>query len=558
MKHSFHFFPEPFPDETLHSVLSRYVRLYGLGARSEIFANTLWEGSFSENVPFPCHLAKLVDELPHSVGLSVAQVIERHTLLPYYQPFLSVHQLQHAQEQMAHRGGGGLKLRLGLIASRLENASRVRFCPTCLDQDDAIMGVAYWHRVHQLPGVFICPHHVEPLVVLDHRSLTCCRKRLLLPEDDAVQSRALPLEIPTDRRRELLEIAQLSLEVLQANASPQSANRVRKLLLDGAAALELVHHGRLRLGPLARHMDAYFHRLPTTGEFSILASDPNETPASWVTKLLRKPRGTHHPLKYILLASALNVDVTQLFIREDIALNAMAMGIPSPLPLPIPYLPCEQAAQCKSGTETAFHHSIWAWAEKGMEATEIASKLDMSLASVYRGIRAHEQGAERWKKCKFERCLAQRRDRFESQYQDRLAHECSDYMWLYRHDQAWLTQRCNLLSRHGSNRRRNSPFRQLDPYLASEIFDCAESLRALPGKPIRITQTRIGRELDTIARFEKQLKKLPMCAAALTSVCESRDNFHQRRLQWAEQQLMREGKPVTTAWLYKTACIRPN
>ena len=318
--------------------------------------------------------------------------------------------------------------------------------------DNATMGIAYWHRVHQLPGVFICPHHVEPLVVLDHRSLTRCRKRLLLPEDDTVQSHALPLEIPTDRRRELLEIAQLSLEVLQANASPQPANRVRRLLLDGAMALELAHKGRLRLGPLARHMDAYFHRLPATGEFSILASDPDEIAVSWVTKLLRKPRGTHHPLKFILLASALKVNITRLLIGDEIAPKVTATEIPLPVSLPMPVsflhpsLLFEQAAHCTSDNETTpgVRHSIWALAENGVEAKGIALRLHISLASVYRGIRAHERGAERWKQWKFERSIAQRRSRFERQYQDHLAHECTDYMWLYRHDRAWLNQRCDV------------------------------------------------------------------------------------------------------------------
>ncbi|MCE4054697.1 TnsD family Tn7-like transposition protein [Pseudomonas sp. Au-Pse12] len=249
--------------------------------------------------------------------------------------------------------------------------------------------------------------------------------------------------------------------------------------------------------------------------------------------------------------------MTRLLIGQDILLNATALEIPPSVPLPIPGKPAEQH---NSGPKPAVGHqpSIWAWAEKGMDATEIASKLDISLASVYRGIRAHEKGAEWWKQCKHERYLAQRRQRFESQYQDRMAHECSDYLWLYRHDQSWLTQQCNLLNHHGSNRKLNSSFRQLDPYLASRIIDCAEDLRALSGKPVRLTQTRIGRELDTIARFEKQLKKLPICAAALASVCESREDFHRRRLEWAEQQLKLEGKPITASWLYRTACIRHN
>ena len=88
----FHFFPAAFLDETLHSVLSRYARLCG-GSRKAAFAGELAAASFTQNVAFPSRLADLAELLPHGTDLSVARIIELHTVLPYYAPFLTHDQM---------------------------------------------------------------------------------------------------------------------------------------------------------------------------------------------------------------------------------------------------------------------------------------------------------------------------------------------------------------------------------------------------------------------------------------------------------------------------------
>jgi hypothetical protein len=38
-----------------------------------------------------------------------------------------------------------------------------RFCPLCLEEDTQKYGEAYWHRIHQTPGVLVCPIHAIAL-----------------------------------------------------------------------------------------------------------------------------------------------------------------------------------------------------------------------------------------------------------------------------------------------------------------------------------------------------------------------------------------------------------
>lgn len=228
MGFKFHFFPAAFHDETLHSVLSRYARLCGLGSCRAAFDGEQSASFFSQNVAFPCRLGELIKALPWGTELSLREVIRRHTLLPYYEPFLSPRQVDDAYALMAGNGKG-LMLRLGLIASRLEFASRVRFCPACLNEDIACVGAAYWHRVHQLSGVLICPHHGAVLRILDHRWLSRNSRRLHLPDSDDVQSHSILLDIPMALQPALHEIARRSLQVLETDASSISPHGIRSV-----------------------------------------------------------------------------------------------------------------------------------------------------------------------------------------------------------------------------------------------------------------------------------------------------------------------------------------
>lgn len=547
-----HFFPTAFPDETLHSLVSRYVRLCGVRSWDGAFAGAKSAPAFSQNVSFPSQLGDLAGMLPTCTELSVAEIIGRHTLLPYFAPFLNQSQVEHARASMAG-DGRGLMLKLGVNASRVEFASRARFCEACVAQDQVEGGVAYWHRVHLLPGVLVCPYHGTLLRVLDFRWSSRISRQLNLPNDDSVRAHALGLDIPLHFVPALHDIAVRSRQMLQSGASALSLLAVRAKLLQGAAELHLASRTqRLHLQPLAQHMACYCAGLPHAFEFSVLGESCEGVPASWVTKLLRKPRASHHPLKYILLASALGVDMADLLGAgcldepEAAFVPKARVDPPASNPLAIP----EEVLD-------GMTDPVWTQALAGADARMIAVELGVSRSYVYRAIREVPGGPEAWREARFRKIRCERRTAFEIDYRDRKAHACRGYSWLYRCDRTWLSE---YTAEHSAGHapRANSAdlFATLDLELAEAVGLCAEALRALPGKPVWISRTRIGRELHALSRFEKQLAKLPLCAAVLRKVCESSEAFHERRLQWARLKLISEGKSISKSSLYRMASIR--
>ncbi|MDD0976459.1 TnsD family Tn7-like transposition protein [Pseudomonas fontis] len=547
-----HFFPTAFPDETLHSLVSRYVRLCGVRSWHGAFAGAKSAPAFSQNAPFPSRLGDLADMLPTCTELSVAEMIGRHTLLPYFAPFLSQNQVEHACASMAG-DGRGLMLKLGVNASRVEFASRVRFCEACVAQDQVEGGVAYWHRVHLLPGVLVCPYHGTLLRVLDFRWSSRISWQLNLPDDESVRAHALDLDIPPHFVPALHDIAVRSQQVLQSGASALSQSAVRSKLLQGVAEFHLASKAlRLHLEQLAQHMVCYCAGLPRACEFSVLVESCEGVPTSWVTKLLRKPRGSHHPLKYILLASALRIDMADV-----LGVGRLVEPEAAPVPKNRVNLPASDPAAIPVKVLDGSAVIVWTRALTGADARMIAVELGVSLSYVYRAIREIPGGPEAWKEARWRKTRDEKRTAFEIDYRDHKAHACRGYAWLYRCDRTWLSE---YTAKHSAGHapRVNSAqvFAALDAQLAEAVGLCAKALRALPGKPAWISRTRIGRELHALSRFEKQLTKLPLCALVLRKVCESSEVFHKRRLRWARLKLISEGKPISKSSLYRMASIR--
>lgn len=63
------------------------------------------------------------------------------------------------------------------------------FCPSCREHDLRQYGMSYWHRLHQLPIVFLCPHHGDRVARM--RIKRCIlHKSFPLPSDFELDSKS--------------------------------------------------------------------------------------------------------------------------------------------------------------------------------------------------------------------------------------------------------------------------------------------------------------------------------------------------------------------------------
>lgn len=150
--------PIPYPDELQYSVVARY----HLRSNNSSPKWTLRDVYGTENViptlDLPSHLSALsrrniVKDIPAD------QWIVEHTFYPFYAPFLPRNRALLLRKLMESENGSGIHALVGITASTIDRSGELHFCPSCYNEDIQHYGEPYWHRIHQLPGVWVCPKH---------------------------------------------------------------------------------------------------------------------------------------------------------------------------------------------------------------------------------------------------------------------------------------------------------------------------------------------------------------------------------------------------------------
>jgi predicted RNA-binding Zn-ribbon protein involved in translation (DUF1610 family) len=156
------FFPTPYPDEILYSVFARYHEKSPNFNGSETARDLFNVKRIVCSLEFPTLLANLVRNMPLNSPFDVDRLIFEHTLFPYYTVFLSLENRGIIRRYMLHGDVEIYNKITGIINPLAENKF-LRFCPKCNKEDMERYGELYWHRVHQIRGIYICPHHKIPI-----------------------------------------------------------------------------------------------------------------------------------------------------------------------------------------------------------------------------------------------------------------------------------------------------------------------------------------------------------------------------------------------------------
>ena len=151
------YFPQVYPDELIYSVLARFYVHSGYPAYTfcaeDIFLNKRVRPDMEFlNVMKPERLESLCKKM------SMAELIEKHTMFPYYARFLPYERRNRAFEALCSMGGDYNNL-LAIPKQKNGEHRYLRYCPLCVKEDRTFYGESYWHRSHQLTGVGICPVH---------------------------------------------------------------------------------------------------------------------------------------------------------------------------------------------------------------------------------------------------------------------------------------------------------------------------------------------------------------------------------------------------------------
>lgn len=153
------FFPTPLPDEILCSVFARYhIRSGNRKPKATLLELFNWP-NVTVRVDLPYKLASLVENLPLLSKYTVEYLIQKHTMYPMYAVFMPERRKALWRYM---KGELGTYVYRGIFCP-VPRPKYFKFCPLCFVEDLQKYGEAYWHRLHQTFGIFVCPIHAVAL-----------------------------------------------------------------------------------------------------------------------------------------------------------------------------------------------------------------------------------------------------------------------------------------------------------------------------------------------------------------------------------------------------------
>lgn len=601
------FFPTPYPDELLYSILARYhIRSGNTGPKltlGELFGSN----DAISTVDLPYNLAALAENLSSISQLTIEELLQNHTLYPFYAPFLPPERANEVVEAMKSESGCGIHGRVGVRPSSIKTPRFFRFCPRCIKHGQYAYGELYWHRIHQVPGVLVCPQHGE---LLQHSSIPV---RGLNRQEYAAAAikNCVFQESQTRFGAKALETFQKlgqDVSILLTNKfSVPSLNWLRQQYLSLLIAQGLASAtGRVNQRDLLGQFLYFYGR--DVLEALDSAIDP-ESDHIWLTNIVRKHRKAFHPIRHLLMIGFLGISVEGFFGRDRsyqpfgpgpwLCLNAAAEHYLKPVVTTLDISLCCDTKKpvgtfsctcgfsyCRTGPdanqEDAYRigkikavGSVWEQTlttlveteQLGLRATARQLKVDPRTVNRYVDLlqlkptwRKHEDAfpsspihisprpIETW-------------DDLKRQHQDvwkslQLRHIGASktqlrqmapktYIWLYRNARDWLHQNSPSLQKPVATDNRVN-WQKRDQHIQSQAQAAVEGLLALP-KPVRITVSKIGKMIGHLSLVEQCLNQMPQTKSYLNSVAETVEAFQVRRVRWAAKQLDEQGRAVE-AW----------
>lgn len=223
--------PERQPDETLYSLTARISWLNGYPSDQEACALLFGQTRLPRVGDIQVDLVRFCEVTRQAYGRP-EDVSALATILPFFRRLGSFPAVETPQALTNGGGSPEMAQESGLAALSNGQAHRWRWCARCKEEDEHHFGVAHWHRVHQLPGVLVCPDHGDSLweVSMYH---WVRQQRFVLPGSLPVSVEARSAW-PGGRSADLMmDLAQFARAVLEDFSAGHSTQSVRGAIIDG-------------------------------------------------------------------------------------------------------------------------------------------------------------------------------------------------------------------------------------------------------------------------------------------------------------------------------------
>lgn len=388
-------------------------------------------------------------------------------------------------------------------------------------------------------------------------------------------------------------------------------NYINKLVVLGLANV----NGQVRQQDLINSFNSFYGK----DLLYILQSSVNaDDESNWLSQIVRKHRKTFHPLRHLLMIQFLGITLDDLFIKKvenkpfgeapwpclnvgaehyrQLIINDLKINYECKSKKTIGTFSCSCGfVYSRSGQDVHINDRYRigrvkcfgaVWEEK---LKSFVQEGCLSLNEIARNLKVDPNTIDKYAE-KLGLCLYWRKNNNEkryilyddksdllgfnekkeeyrkkwlelnSEYTDKSKTELRNinnktYIWLYRNDKEWLDNNTHNIPRCGIINSKVD-WEERDKEILNEVKNIVEQLLSSEGKPERVNIGRVGKKIGKLSLFEKQLDKMPLTKEYLEKYIETVEEFKERRIKWAINELEGEGEVVKVWKVMRKAGVR--
>ncbi|WP_170006016.1 TnsD family Tn7-like transposition protein [Bacillus fonticola] len=563
------FFTEPYPDELIYSAIARYHLYSGNIDCKDTLEEVFQSRSVIPSVKIGSHFNSLAKQM--GTHYSSESLLAKHTIYPFYAPFLSKQRKEELLQDV-QRDGKGLYTRLGMVAGGICKKDGLYYCPECAANDIEQHGEPYIHREHQLQGIEFCAHHElklkkYPVDILKQSRIEFIRFDKKLMNFSMIQE-VEPKEFVAIQ----IALAKMAYQLLQVQIhqfSRESINLKYRALLRECNLITTSN--RIRQNEIYK---AFQSRFPK-GFLENYESEINVNDEyNWLKVITRNLKRHVHPFRHLLMLYFLEQDLkTFLQIEADTGpfgsgpwpcLNKAANHYKEYV---IQEVNVTRDFKSKASIGTFECSCGFIYARKGPDRLsedkyrigrikafgdvwkaklhELAAKSTYSTRALAKILNVDSKTVKKYLSSEmrieglsekdippmlliYRKQLLKGMQQYPS-YSRTQIRQCfpKEYIYLYRHDKEWLFEQLPMIREKQSNQT-IVDWSIRDREYCSKVKKLYKELIELD-KPVRITISIIGKRLGILSNLEKHLDKLPRTKMFLSEITESTQQFQIRR-----------------------------
>lgn len=299
---------QPFNDEIFYSWFGRYHLLSGNINSSETDINLFNKNTYKKSINYPHNLNYLCSQLPIALNISTDSIINNNTCFPFFKCFLKTQFSNYLVDIMKY--GSTTPENNTKKICNLFNDRIIKICPKCINEDRKINHFSYIHRIHQIPGIFICPHHIIPLEYIDLSKTKYSTNYFIF--DNIINYRT-PYKIDCTIYEELFKLQSDICKLIKSDISNYSIEKIiskykQKLILKNYSSLS----GTINYNKLTTDFFNYYPQ----NLLDFLKLDLNKNTTRYpLSNLIRNIDTKFNPIKHLLFIKFLFDDI-ESFIND--------------------------------------------------------------------------------------------------------------------------------------------------------------------------------------------------------------------------------------------------